>query len=281
MKMWLRFWSTIVSLTLILILFISISEIESQKQIEDQSYYAVDEHWTQWSACTSKCGTGLQRRQKAKRCLFSFCLGYENQERKCNTLCDEITIQLADDGAILYSNLKEELTAQEAIAWCKSKGYKHVKALPTGQVTEYVTKQAFKGNIKSDAGGFWTGKLQTILDPVTGGYMDQCQTLVIGRGMHGQWFSDIRAKDCATGTAHPVCELPDVKLQQQLDMINYHQQVNINNAMNDAQIMSSARQNYNLQVENIKEENQQQQGEQSWQALYAQVAAARAAEANG
>lgn len=29
--------------------------------------------------------------------------------------------------------------------------------------------------------------------------MNQCQVLVIGQGMHGQWFSDIRARDCQIG----------------------------------------------------------------------------------
>ena len=32
-----------------------------------------------------------------------------------------------------------------------------------------------------------------------GVYMNQCQVLVIGQGMHGQWFSDIRARDCQIG----------------------------------------------------------------------------------
>ena len=59
-----------------------------QKQIEDETYFATSEHWTQWSTCTAKCGTGLQRRQRAKRCLFGVCLGYEDQERKCNSFCD-------------------------------------------------------------------------------------------------------------------------------------------------------------------------------------------------
>lgn len=231
--MWLKFWSTIISLTLVLILFVSITEISSQKQIEDETYFATSEHWTQWSSCTSKCGTGIQRRQKAKRCLLSICLGYENQERKCNTLCDEITMQVANSGVYLYSSLTEELSAQQSIAWCKSKGYKHVKSLPTGAYTEYITKQAFKGNIKSDAGGFWTGKLQTLLDPVTGAYMDQCQVLVIGRGMHGQWYSDIRARDCSVGTAHPVCELPDMKIQAQVDLINFQQQQQMQNTLSN------------------------------------------------
>ena len=184
-------------------------------------------------------------------------------------------MQLEDSGVYLYSSIKEELTAQQAIAFCKSKGYKHVKALPTGAVTEYVTKQAFKGNIKSDAGGFWTGKLQTLLDPVTGAYMDQCQVLVIGRGMHGQWFSDIRARDCAVGTAHPVCELPDLKVQSQLDIINAQQHQNMQNTLTDSQILDSAKQNYNLQVQNMAAEQQAVAQQEGWQELYRQVAAAR------
>lgn len=81
----------------------------------------------------------------------------------------ELTIQLQDSGIYLYTNIREELTAQQAIAWCKNKGYKHVKQLSTGIVTQYITQQAFKGNIRSDVGGFWTGQLQSLLDPVTRG----------------------------------------------------------------------------------------------------------------
>ena len=86
---------------------------------------------------------------------------------KLSFFISELTIQLQDSGIYLYTNIREELTAQQAIAWCKNKGYKHVKQLSTGIVTQYITQQAFKGNIRSDVGGFWTGQLQSLLDPVT------------------------------------------------------------------------------------------------------------------
>ena len=56
-----------------IIITVFTSSVLGQKQIEDETYFATSEHWTQWSACTAKCGTGLQRRQRAKRCLFGVC----------------------------------------------------------------------------------------------------------------------------------------------------------------------------------------------------------------
>lgn len=161
--------------------------------------YSDSENWGEWSPCSVSCGSGLQQRTKSKRCVLGVCMSSETQEKKCNSFCEDMTIYLDQEGIYLYSNLNEELSAIKANEYCKSRGYKHVTNIPSGPLTQHITQQAFKGNIRSDVGGFWTGKLQEINDPMTGNAMNQCQVLVIGQGMHGQWFSDLRARDCHVG----------------------------------------------------------------------------------
>jgi len=204
-------------------------------------------------------------------------MGSETQEKKCNSFCEDMTIYLDQEGIYLYSNLNEELSAIKANEYCKNKGYKHVTNIPTGPLTQYITQQAFKGNVRSDIGGFWTGKLQEINDPMTGNAMNQCQVLVIGQGMHGQWFSDLRARDCHVGIAHPVCELPNSKLQAQIDMLAREQQMKIASSQSNDQMVEFARQNFKLQQQALETSNNGpiEPGEPSWMALYKKVAAAR------
>lgn len=242
--------------------------------------YSESEQWSEWNDCSTTCGNGLQQRTKSKRCVLGLCMGVETQERKCNHFCEDMTIYLDSQGIYLYSNLKEELSAVQSNEYCKNKGYKHVTNIPTGVVTQYITQQAFKGNIRSDIGGFWTGKLQEINDPMTGNSMNQCQVLVIGQGMHGQWFSDLRARDCQVGIAHPVCELPNSKLQAQIDMLAQEQLRKVQSSQKNEEMAEFARQNYELQVQASQQASQGpiEPGEPSWMALYKKVAAARGEE---
>lgn len=149
-----------------IILLTFIRYLNSQKSIEDTTFEATGKHWTQWSQCTSTCGMGISRRQRAKKCIKDLCLETETEERKCNSYCDDLTIFLENLQIYIHASFKESMSAYDANAWCKKQGYMHVQGLPGNVVMGYITQEVYKGNINANVGPFWTGILQKLNDPV-------------------------------------------------------------------------------------------------------------------
>ena len=72
--------------------------------------------------------------------------------------------------------------------------------------------------------------------------------------------------------------MPDLRIQRQIEQMNAQRQAQIDGTMQNAELLNQAKQNYQMQKNNIESEQAQAEEankKEDWMALYEKVAAAR------